>query len=350
MIERLARYVAVPSVSGNETALADMIASELAGEGFDVRREGNNLWSEAGDAPRPRLLLNSHLDTVPAGEGWTGDPWQPRRLGDQLIGLGANDAKGCVTAMIEAFLAARRGADGGPFHGTIVLALTAQEETAGEGLAEILDRLRPLDAAVVGEPTGLTPMTAQRGLLILEATARGRTAHPGNTPPEAAENAVVAAAEDVLRLREFDWGGSHPRLGPPHGNVTMIRGGIAHNVIPDACEFCIDVRTTPLESHAALCARLKRFLRSELAVRSQRLVPIETPEDSPIVRAACAATGKPPQGSGTMSDMVFLTGIPAVKLGPGQSQRSHTRDEFILESELIAGAAAYREIIKSYFS
>ena len=178
-----------------------------------------------------------------------------RRLADRLIGLGANDAKGCVTAMIEASLAAaRHGRQGGNLGGTIVLALTAQEETAGEGLAEILDRLRPLDAAVVGEPTGLTPMTAQRGLLILEATARGRTAHPGNTPPQAAENAIVAAAEDVLRLREFDWGKSHPRLGPPHGNVTMIRGGIAHNVIPDACEFCIDVRTTPLESHPALYA------------------------------------------------------------------------------------------------
>ena len=350
MIERLAQYVAVKSVSGEEAALADLIAAQLTAAGCEVRREGNNIWSEIGDASRPRLLLNSHLDTVPPGEGWTGDPWLPRRLADRLIGLGANDAKGCVTAMIEAALAVGRHCrQGGHLGGTIVLALTAQEETAGEGLAEILDRLRPIDAAVVGEPTGLNPMTAQRGLLILEATARGRSAHPGNTPPQAAENAIVAAAEDVLRLREFDWGKSHPRLGAPHGNVTMIRGGIAHNVIPDACQFCIDVRTTPLESHPALYARLKGFLQSELAIRSQRLVPIETPEDSPIVQAACAATGREPQGSGTMSDMVFLAGTPAVKIGPGQSNRSHTRDEFILESELIDGANAYSEIIRSYF-
>ena len=115
----------------------------------------------------------------------------------------------------------------------------------------------------------------------------------------------------------------------------MIHGGIARNVIPDACQVCIDVRTTPRESHADLYARLKSCLRSELAVRSQRLVPVETPEDSPIVQAACRATGKQPQGSVTMSDMVFLAGTPAVKIGPGQSHRSHTRDEFILESELI---------------
>jgi acetylornithine deacetylase len=351
MIERLAQYVAVPSVSGNEAALADQIAAEFAAAGLEVCREGNNIWSQLGDAPRPRLLLNSHLDTVPPGEGWTGDPWTPRRSAGRLIGLGANDAKGCVTAMIEAFLATYKDyQDSGKLGGTLVLALTAQEETTGEGLAEVLDRLNPLDAAVVGEPTGLVPMTAQRGLLILRGVARGRTAHPANTPPEAAENAVAVAAEDVLRLREFDWGPAHPRLGRAHGNVTMMRGGIAHNVIPDTCEYCLDIRTTPLESHAALLARLKTHLRSELIVRSDRLVPIETPEDSPIAKAACRATGKQPEGSRTMSDMVFLAGIPAVKLGPGQSARSHTRDEFILESELLDGAAAYREIIRLFFA
>jgi acetylornithine deacetylase len=350
MIDRLSQYVAVASLSGNEAALADLIAAEFVATGLAVHREGNNLWLEIGDAPRPRLLLNSHLDTVPPGEGWTADPWNPRREAGRLTGLGANDAKGCVTAMIEAFLATHQElVRGQRLGGTIVLALTAQEETAGEGLAEILDRLRPLDAAVVGEPTGLVPMAAQRGLLILRGTARGRTAHPGNTPPEVAANAIVVAADDVMRLRDFDWGPTHPRLGRAHGNVTIIRGGIAHNVIPDACEFSLDVRTTPLESHAALYARLQTHLQSELTIHSRRLVPVETPDDSPIIQAACSATGNPPQGSGTMSDMVFLAGTAAVKLGPGQSERSHTPDEYILESELIDGAAAYTKIIRLYF-
>ena len=321
MIEQLAQYVAVRSVSGEEAALADIIAKRLTGAGLEVHREGNNLWSEIGDAPRPRLLWNSHLDTVPPGKGWTGDPWTPRREGERLIGLGANDAKGCVTALVEAFLATHQKLErGGKLGGTLVLALTAEEETAGaEGLSVILDRLRPLDAGVVGEPTGLAPMSAQRGLLILRGAARGRTAHPANTPPQAAANAIVMAAEDVLRLRDFDWGEIHPQLGRAHGNVTMIQGGIAHNVIPDVCEFCLDVRTTPPESHPALYQRLKRHLQSDLSVRSERLVPVETPEDSPIVRAACRASGNRPQGSPTMSDMVFLCGIPAVKIGPGQS-------------------------------
>ena len=273
---------------------------------------------------------------MPPGQGWSGDPWTPRREGERLTGLGANDAKGCVTAMIEAFLAVHRELkQGGKLGGTLVLALTAQEETTGEGLPVILDRLRPLDAAIVGEPTGLVPMTAQRGLLILRGKARGRTAHPANTPPQVAENAIVAAAEDVLRLREFDWGPAHPRLGRAHGNVTIIKAGIAHNVIPDACEFCLDIRTTPAESHPALFARLQAHLRSELSIQSGRLVAVRNAGRlRPIVRAACSASGNEPQGSATMSDMVFLTGIPAVKIGPGQSSRSHTPDEFILESEL----------------
>jgi acetylornithine deacetylase len=351
MIERLAQFVAVRSVSREESALAGLIARQLADARIEVRREGNNIWCEAGDAPRPRLLLNSHLDTVPPGEGWTGDPWTPRRAGDRLIGLGANDAKGCVTAMIETFLAVRRELEqGGRLGGTLVMALTAEEETAGNGLATILDLLGSLDAAVVGEPTGLVPMSAQRGLLILRATAHGRTAHPAHTPPRNAQNAIVAAAEDILRLKEFDWGPCHPRLGQTHGNVTMISGGIAHNVIPDTCEFRLDIRTTPLESHSALYMRLKAHLKSSLSIHSERLVPVETPEDAAIVRAACAAAGRSPEGSPTMSDMVFLHGIPAVKLGPGQSVRSHIPDEFILESELTCGAAVYSKLVRQYFA
>lgn len=350
MIEQLAQYVAIRSVSGSESELVDCITQRLSGAGLTVERHANNIWCEIGDAPRPRLLLNSHLDTVPPGKGWTADPWTPRRELDRLIGLGANDAKGCVTAILDALLTTHRAMKQGQrLGGTLVVALTAQEETSGEGLAEIIDRLRPLDAGVVGEPTGLAPITAQRGLMVLRCTARGRNAHPANTPPHMAQNAITAAAEDVLRLRDFDWGSDHPRLGRAHGHVTKIQGGIAHNVIPDACEFCLDIRTTPCESHTALIARLREYLHGEIVVQSDRLVPIETPEDSPIVQAACAASGREPQGSPTMSDMVFLTGIPAVKLGPGQSVRSHTADEYIMESELTEGAAVYARLIQEYF-
>jgi acetylornithine deacetylase len=350
MIDRLLRYVATRSPSRQEQALADLAAAELTQAGFVVRRQGNNLWCEVGDAPRPRLLLNSHFDTVPPGEGWSADPWQPRRVDGRVIGLGANDAKGCVVALITALLALRaRLARGGPLGGTVVLALTAEEEISGQGLGTILDQLRPLDAAIVGEPTGLVPMIAQRGLLSLHGTARGRSAHPANTPMDSPDNAIFTAACDLARLSGFDWGPQHPLLGRCHAHVTKINGGVALNVVPDVCEFHLDVRTTPGESHQALYERLVRTMRSELTIRSDRLVPVETNPDAAIVRAVRRALPTvQPAGSPAMSDMVFLRGVPSVKIGPGWSTRSHTPDEFITEDELAAGAAAYERIADEY--
>jgi len=351
MIERLKRYVSIRSLSREEAELADVVAADLRAAGLSVQRRGNNVWCEIGDAPGPRLLLNSHLDTVPAGEGWSHDPWAPQIANGALSGLGANDAKGCVTAMIECALKLKHSLEaGGALVGTVVLALTAEEEISGQGLSTILGELGPIDAALVGEPTGLTPMTAQRGLLIVMGRAHGRTGHPANTPPESADNAIALAAEDIRRLSGFDWGPAHPLLGRTHAHVTQIHGGIARNVIPDACEFTLDIRTTPIESHRATFERLQSALGSELRVHSERLVPMETSDDQPIVAACLNVTGRPPAGSPAMSDMVFLSGVPAVKIGPGESRRSHTPNEFLLESELVAGAKTYYDIVRDYFA
>lgn len=351
MIQRLARLVAMPSVSGEENAIADALRAGLQEAGLRVQREHNNLWCEIGDAARPRLLLNSHLDTVPPAAGWSYDPWTPRLDAGRLTGLGTNDAKGCVVAMIEAVLATRRRLERGErLGGTVVLALTAEEEISGEGLGTIIERLEPLDAALVGEPTGLVPMIAQRGLLLLRGVARGRSGHPAHTPADEARNAILAAARDLSRLREFDWGPPHPLLGQCHAQVTMINGGVARNVIPDTCEFYLDVRTTPLESHTRLYRRLCDHLESDLYVHSDRLVPVETDHTAPIVQAALnALPGAEPGGSPAMSDMVFLAGAPSVKIGPGQPGRSHTADEYILLDELRDGAAAYERIVQEYF-
>jgi len=351
VIERLAKFVAIPSISRDERALADVLCADLQAAGLKLERQANNIWCAVGDQPRPRLLLNSHLDTVPPGDGWSGDPFTLRRMDDRLVGLGANDAKGCVVALITAVLRWKARLERGQsLGGTIVLALTAEEETSGAGLGTILDALRPLDAALVGEPTQMTPMIAQRGLLVLRGVTRGRTAHPANTLPESAENAIVAAAEQLLRLRDFDWGPVHPLLGRCHGHVTLIHGGIARNVIPDACEFFLDVRTTPAESHEDLHARLARHLQCELHVHSDRLQPIETDAREPIVAAVRAALpGCVPSGSPAMSDMVYLAGVPAVKVGPGESRRSHTPDEWIGTDELERGAAGYERAAQAYF-
>lgn len=352
MIDRLSRYVATRSVSREEDALATLAAHELEAAGLRVQRRFNNVWCEIGDAPRPRLLLNSHLDTVPAAAGWRGDPWTPRIDGGRLIGLGANDAKGCVTAMIEAALSIKLQLDQGRgLGGTLVLALTAEEEISGQGLGTILEHLRPLDAALVGEPTDLTPMIAQRGLLILRCTARGRARHPANTPADTPDNAIMNACADLIRVREFDWGEPHSLLGRCHAHVTRIAGGVANNVIPDACVFTLDIRTTPNQPHERLVQRLRSALRSEISVHSDRLVPVQTDERSRIVRAVRRALhDRQPAGSPAMSDMVFLSGIPAVKIGPGQSPRSHTPDEFITLDELERGRDAYERIIRAYFA
>lgn len=351
MIARLKRYVGLRSISGEEHAIGGAVYDDLREAGLDVQRRGNNVWCALGDQPRPRLLLNAHLDTVPPGDGWSGDPCELRRTGDRLVGLGANDAKGCVVALIEAVLRLKTGLDGGRrLGGTAVLALTAEEETSGAGLGTILDELRPLDAAIVGEPTSMTPMIAQRGLLILRGVARGRSAHPAGTTPDRAENAVLTAAAELLRLRDFDWGPTHALLGRCHGHVTMIRGGVARNVIPDACEFYLDVRTTPAESHSELYERLRRYLRCELRIHSDRLVPTETDAGATIVEAVQnAIPGALPAGSPAMSDMVYLRGTPSVKIGPGDSSRSHTPDEYVLAEELQAGAEGYQRTVREYF-
>lgn len=352
LLDRLGRLVAIRSVSREEDAIAAAVFNELEAVRLHPRRSGCNVWCEIGDAPRPRLLFNSHLDTVPAAAGWSGDPWTVRRDGDRLIGLGANDAKGCVTAMIGAALALKQRLDRGEkLGGTVVLALTAEEEISGKGLSELLPSLQPIDAALVGEPTGLVPMIAQRGLLILKCVARGRSGHPANTPADTADNAIDNAVGEMIRLRDVDWGEPHSLLGACHAHVTTIAGGVARNVIPDACEFFVDIRTTPDTPHAALVARLREYLKCEVHIHSERLVPVQTDPSHPLVQAALRTLpGVEPTGSPTMSDMVFLAGVPAVKIGPGESARSHTPDEFVTGEELAAGAAAYERIAQEYFA
>ena len=186
--------------------------------------------------------------------------------------------------------------------------------------------------------------------MILRGVARGRTSHPANTP-NGSTNAIHLAARAIAALERFDWGPTHPKLGRCHAHVTMINGGIARNVVPDTCEFWIDIRTTPLESHAHLFTRLSAALHCELHVHSDRLNPFETADHEPIVQAALKTLpGTRTTGSPAMSDMVFLTGIPAVKIGPGQSPRSHTPDEYIEIAKLEAGAAAYKRIVMGYFA
>ena len=337
----LRALVRVKSVSGDEAACAELARDWLAARAIDVELVGSSVLARVELGRGPTVLLNSHLDTVPAGEAWTRDPWDVDWDGDRLVGLGANDAKASAATMMLALarLAQQRGA-----RGTALLALTACEETSNAGMRDVLERVGMPDAAITGEPTGLEVVRAQSGLAVLTARWRGRSCHAAHVARVAHENALLAAARalagfpDHVMLED-----EHPLLGASTIAPTVLRAGDRHNRVPDEAELVLDARLAPPHDAAECLARLVELLPgAELAVRSDRLKPVETPEDHPLVRAALSAAGRERAiGSATMSDMALLAGVPAVKCGPGQTARSHTPDEFVLREEVLAGAAFY---------
>jgi len=341
----LTALVGTPSVSGEEGALADLVQALATAKGFEVHRQGHNLWFAFGRPGGSRLLLNSHLDTVPPCAGWEGDPFTPVWHGSRLQGLGANDAKGCVAAiLLAAFELSRQD-----LAGEVLVALSAEEETGGQGIATVLDLLGSFDGAVVGEPTGLRVCAAQRGMLLLKCTARGQSGHVANAQMLGAENAIHKAARDIGRVAAMDFP-AHPLLGSQKAQVTQVQGGLRRNQVPDACEFFIDLRTGPEQDHEALAAAFQQHLESEVAIHSKRYLPKGTDPDHAIVQAALQAAGKAgPVGSGTTSDWAFLGDIPTVKAGPGDTFRSHRPNEYLTLSELEAGAAFYQELTRTFF-
>ena len=340
----LESLVNIPSVSGEEAVLAGFLADSLGKENFPVQRVGDSIWFTLRAGDRPHLLFVSHLDTVPPCDGWSGDPFRLRAEDGKLIGLGANDAKGCVAAMI---LAARQLQDV-ELPGSVTFAFVAEEERGGDGIRAVKPKLGRIDAAIVGEPTALEICTAQRGMLLLQCTARGASAHVAHA--HLGENAIQKAARDIARLvaMEFD---AHHSLGAVVPQVTQVHGGLARNQVPDRCEFFVDLRTTPNLDHASTAAKIAAALESDVIIHSDRYLPVATNEREAIVRAALAAVAKEKGiGSVTTSDWAFLQNIPAVKAGPGDTRRSHQPNEYVLIDELEAGAAFYRKAAQNYFA
>ena len=335
--------VSTPSVSGNEDTIATSLSGILSSEGFRIQREGDSIWFTLGNNARPHLLLLSHLDTVPPCAGWNSDPFRAHIEDGKIIGLGANDAKGSVAAMIST----AREIQHRDSEGSITFAFVADEERGGEGIRTIKPKLGHVDAAVVGEPTGLQVCTAQRGLLILRCTAHGKASHAAHA--HLGENAIHKAARDISRLAvmEFD---AHEDLGASRAEVTQITGGLARNQVPDRCEFFVDLRTTPNLDHATIADEIAATLESEVAIHSHRYEPVATNASEVVVRAALEVAGASAGiGSVTTSDWTFLKGIPAVKVGPGDTNRSHRPNEYILLSELEEGVAFYSRFIQTYF-
>lgn len=344
ILERLLRH---ESLSGQEAAVADELTAILLAGGLEVHRVDDNIWCSLGSGP-DTLLLNSHLDVVPASEGHPYPPFEPTVVGGRLYGRGAVDAKGCVSSMTAALLglSARNWT---PQGGTLVAAFTTCEESGWpyNGLETTRPHLPKVSAAIVGEPTDLKPCIAQKGLLILKMESTGTSAHAAR--PHLGDNAVERAARDIVRLAAFTPERVHPVLGPVTVTPTVIQGGKVRNMIPDRCLVDIDVRSTPMYTHAELVDRLQQEIESRIQVHSDRLIPVDTPADAGIVRAAVAASGQAPFGSPTASDWIFLSDVPAVKMGPGSSNLSHTANEHIELAELARAVDVYTDTIVRYF-
>lgn len=338
----LLRLVATPSVSGDESAAADLVVALAADHRLACDRIGNTVRVSVGsrEVGAPRLWLLSHLDTVPVGNGWSVPAYPTSWDGDRLVGRGANDAKVCGVAMLAAVIALKDAA----LPGCVEVVLTAQEETTNSGMGDALSTFSAPDACICGEPTSLEVVCAQGGLGVLKAEWRGSSCHAAHAATVKNVNALLLAAGDLARFPgALPVGEAHPLLGTTTVVATQLKSGERHNVVPDHAEAIFDARiapgTTADDVRAAIASRLPH---AEVTIRSKRLSAVETAPDHPVVRAALAAAGKAaPIASRTLSDMAFLPGVPAVKCGPGATARSHTPDEYVLRDELLAGVAFY---------
>lgn len=335
----LRRLIATPSVSRDEAAAASIVEEELRRCGFEPRREANNVWAVSrhyGEG-KPTLLLNAHIDTVKPVVSWTRDPFSPDIVDGRLYGLGSNDCGGGLVALMQAFRHLSQAAQ--PYN--LVYLASAEEEVSGQnGISRALPLLPGIDMAIVGEPTGMQPAVAEKGLLVVDAVARGRSGHAARGE---GVNAIYAALDDIQWLRSYRFERVSPLLGPTLATVTIINAGTQHNVVPDECRFTIDIRTNEYYRNEDVFESLQAKMKSELRARSFRLSSSCISADSPVVRR-CVGMGMTPFGSPTLSDQALMP-FPSLKLGPGLSARSHSADEFVCIKEIDEAIKAYIKLL-----
>jgi acetylornithine deacetylase len=350
-IALLRDLVAIHSVSGTEETIARWVEEWARTAGLAVSRDDASVAiSIPGRRPGRSLAFVSHLDTVPAGEGWTRPVFEPTIEGDRMYGRGSGDAKASVASML---MAARDLAEaGGPETGRLLVVLGFEEETKHTTMGTAVARLGAIDAAVVGEPTNLEFAIAQRGLMMVDLVARGVQRHAGYAADNPDfTNAIVELGRNIAKLPALFRDRVHPILGIATATPTMLEGGISRNVTPPIARAVLDVRSTPGWTHAELAAALAEALDVEVIVTSDRLVPCETPPESRLLELArLTRTEGKPFGSPTCSDWVFLRDRDAIKCGPGTSRRSHTPDEYVDLPEVSAARLFYRQLAQAYLA
>lgn len=331
--------IRIPSVSREEKHAADLMEEALGKHGLPVRRKHHNVWTlhRIGD-DKPTILLNSHLDTVKPVAGWKRDPFEPLVEGDRIYGLGSNDAGGPLVSLLACFLyfASRQN---NPFN--LIFAATAEEEVSGKnGITSILNDLGNIELGIIGEPTMNQMAVAEKGLMVIDGKGHGSSAHAATGE---GTNAIYEAMKDIDWISGYQFEQTSEWLGKVSMQVTMISSGTQHNVVPDQCSWVADIRTNEHYSNEEIFGVIKQNMQGKVKARSFRLNPSFISAGHPVVKRG-TEMGLKSYGSLTLSDQALMS-FPTLKMGPGDSNRSHTADEYICIDEIRKGIANYIQLL-----
>jgi acetylornithine deacetylase len=340
-VQLLKRLIATPSFSKEEQGTAAILVQFLESRNVRVDRQMNNVWAtnKHYDPAKPTLLLNSHHDTVKPNHSYTKNPFVPVEIDNKLYGLGSNDAGGCLVSLMAAFLFFYDKQD---MAYNLIFAATAEEEISGtDGIAALLPGLGKIHAAIVGEPTLMHMAIAEKGLMVLDCETKGVAGHAARNE---GENAIYKSLQDIAWFQNYQFAEVSDTLGPVKMSVTMINAGTQHNVVPELCRFTVDVRVNECYTNEEIVNEIKGHVSCDVRARSLRLRSTSIDADHDLVKAGMQL-GRNIFGSSTLSDKVFMN-FPALKMGPGDSARSHTADEFIYLHEIEAGIDIYIKMLK----
>ncbi|NEW84531.1 MAG: M20 family metallo-hydrolase [Mariniphaga sp.] len=341
-VDLLKEMIGIPSLSREEKEVADYLEETFSIWGLNPSRIGNNLWmrNKEWSDDKPVILLNSHIDTVRPARGWTYEPFTATVEEQRITGLGSNDAGASVVSLLGTF---RYFYEAINLPYNLLFCASAEEEISGDnGVASILDRLGRIDVAIVGEPTQMQIAIAEKGLIVLDCEAKGRSGHAARNE---GENAIYKAIKDIQTLQAYKFPLESAVLGPVKMTVTQIEAGQQHNVVPDSCRFVVDVRTNEYYSNEEAYQIIAGLIQSEVHPRSFRLNSSCISTEHPLVQRG-TAMGLRIYGSPTTSDQAVIP-YPSIKMGPGDSARSHTADEYILIDEIREGIATYIRLLEA---
>jgi acetylornithine deacetylase len=342
-VKLLKELIATPSVSRDEENVANGMHRFLYAKGLNTQKHGCNVWAICDDykEEKPTILLNAHIDTVRPVDGWTHDPFTPEldADGDTIYGLGSNDDGASVVSLLEVFMQMCKEER----QYNLIYLASCEEEVSGKGgIESVLPLLPHIDLGIVGEPTEMQPAIAEKGLMVIDATAHGKAGHAARNE---GENAIYKALDDIRWISTHEFPKKTDLLGPVKMSVTIVNAGTQHNVVPDKCVFTIDVRSNECYTNEEIFEEIKRNIKSTPVARSFRLSSSGIDQNHPIV-LRCKELGLMPFGSPTLSDQALMR-FPSIKIGPGQSSRSHTADEFIRISEIDEAIDIYLSILRN---